>query len=1578
MASKKVNPQALAKLAKQKAGSAAEFRRAEEAGKKPRADTQPPDTLPPLPSVDEILYGTTTTAPPTTVPSVPSVTTTTVPSGTVTPPRGKGPQKPLSQVLDGKIKVLESQLFAKETPAEIEKVKTGEKKGQPFWKKAISLAIDNPIAEVTVLRPLKIIAFGGRIGVSTFEESAQFAREHFPGGKGLDVYEPTDYIPTNKYTGLPIAKVGDPIIRNWEEVANTPPSDAEIKAANLAKTPEEQAKILEEATTRIYKDTARTSKGTWGEWARQIGSPTEFKDYGFGDIAEVQIGRQLAESGKISPGVAKWIDRGIGLGGDIVLDPSTYVSMGSTTAAKSVVNTLGDNADLIVKLTAGELRSGNITRATKAAAVQIADLTGEKVTSKAVQTKARAVVAEAAKLVKEQYAVREISGIGGDIDKIIQQANRRWSAIAPRREVGASARQATASMVSDLRDEALEIVNKGVSAGYDKSQVNLAQQFVDTITDDVIKDIAVRGNAAIKGAVAQALSIPGGLRWGVGKFKVPLLPGVTEKITPVIGAGFTLPRRALAATKVGRSVINATTRIGEGGLFGSEYIFNWRTGLRSGFNAQTGKKLTGAEAVEALKRLSEDQVYRALKKTTSQTIKQGVDSVFRIKEYRPYFNTVHEILTNPAVDWNKTADEIARAIGRPLDEVKLAMRVKDLGNEFSRIIEGLSASMGGNLVIIPDNWFPEVLNDKTVLWLNRGTKEARETLVALGLQAPPTAGKTIAEQLEAGVKWFGHRLTDDDIKAGITRFNYLANNPAPGYKAFKGQFFDTNVASAVEKWARKFSDDFAFLRGAIRGNIEDSYAAGARSAATSILSPEKIETLARKDLANFMADVFVGRLDDIAKPAVKEYAELMGLSAEDIVDIAEQLLKDIDDELPMLYMPHIPGMFNPDGVRQRINFILIEKRLDNLVKGDKLREVLATVSGRRTEVLRTPKTPRNEAILEEQEYILGQVQAILNEVYDEMVTKGTSATDFITGLDGVLKDELEGLTALFAQSPEKFQAIIDNINPQMLDSMVNMTEDAFIKLNNIIVPDLYAKREVAQMFHNVSRLRDPKFQNGFIRWVRNYNRFIKTWVTNTPGFHSRNILSNAWQMIAGGGELKYLNEGRNLLSEWNNFVKASTETVVDIENTVKRILDLPDDIDFSKMSKDVREVSKLSRELNVPLDDVLNMKFMMEDMIARGRAPRDDWRFLADFAGVQTRLQDPELLIDEFIQRNVGRFNPVELEAFRETMMWTGAAGFGDIEEVFGAAVPSRLGITGAEVPVRESLIGKAASKTSEVLGAIPRKSRSVGGTIENYSRFMFTYDGIRQGLTPEQSAARTARFLVDYEDLTQLDYYAKLVFPFWTWMSRNLPVQTANMFMNPKAYAIYNHFRQNFEDKDGRNALLPDYLKEAGIWKAPFGKNTYIKPDFGFPGAGSPSPLQEGVTDWRSLLSAIPGYSLGSALMGTQAFSGAPLEGGYLGEQGQEILRQVLPPVGVAGRYISPIPGIGAGTDWGALGPLQDILGVKGPKESTPTMQQNRAASSLFGAPFTQVGPDQENAARYEIIRRLEAYKKYLESQGR
>ena len=78
------------------------------------------------------------------------------------------------------------------------------------------------------------------------------------------------------------------------------------------------------------------------------------------------------------------------------------------------------------------------------------------------------------------------------------------------------------------------------------------------------------------------------------------------------------------------------------------------------------------------------------------------------------------------------------------------------------------------------------------------------------------------------------------------------------------------------------------------------------------------------------------------------------------------------------------------------------------------------------------------------------------------------------------------------------------------------------------------------------------------------------------------------------------------------------------------------------------------------------------------------------------------------------------------------------------------------------------------------------------------------------QAAARVKRLHFDYSDVSSFDKKMKRIVPFWTFMSRNLPLQVEQMWRKPKAYAVYNHFMNNFDMSDD-DTVMPKYLKDAG-----------------------------------------------------------------------------------------------------------------------------------------------------------------------
>ena len=127
------------------------------------------------------------------------------------------------------------------------------------------------------------------------------------------------------------------------------------------------------------------------------------------------------------------------------------------------------------------------------------------------------------------------------------------------------------------------------------------------------------------------------------------------------------------------------------------------------------------------------------------------------------------------------------------------------------------------------------------------------------------------------------------------------------------------------------------------------------------------------------------------------------------------------------------------------------------------------------------------------------------------------------------------------------------------------------------------------------------------------------------------------------------------------------------------------------------------------------------------------------------------------------------------------------------------------------------------------RLSRLAGEYVEGPARYSLALDTTLKGGSAEEALARVTRIHFDYSQLSQFDRKMKRIIPFWTFMSRNLPLQLQQMWMKPKAYAIYDSFRQNF-DVDGPDAIIPRQWREHGAFNTGLtslgGNPLYLAPD--------------------------------------------------------------------------------------------------------------------------------------------------------
>ena len=259
--------------------------------------------------------------------------------------------------------------------------------------------------------------------------------------------------------------------------------------------------------------------------------------------------------------------------------------------------------------------------------------------------------------------------------------------------------------------------------------------------------------------------------------------------------------------------------------------------------------------------------------------------------------------------------------------------------------------------------------------------------------------------------------------------------------------------------------------------------------------------------------------------------------------------------------------------------------------------------------------------------------------------------------------------------------------------------------------------------------------------------------------------------------------------------------------------------------------------------------------------------------------------------------------------------------------------------------------------GTAPRftgKSKEFGQWIEQHSRFMMAYDGVKKGMDMQMASARVKRFLIDYNDVSTADQYLRQIIPFWMWTSRNLPMQIGNMWINPRAYAIYNNIKRNIS-ADEEDDIVPQWMAEMGAFKLPFGNNLYATPDLGFNRIGQ--TIDE-IRDPRKFMSNVnPAIKVPMELLaGKQFFTGrefskTPVQvetgaakpvasvlqpllqglgfgetgaGGekYVNEAAFYALRGLIPPLATAERLMPSTEGYQAR---GAISPLLGWLGIPG-----------------------------------------------------
>ena len=565
--------------------------------------------------------------------------------------------------------------------------------------------------------------------------------------------------------------------------------------------------------------------------------------------------------------------------------------------------------------------------------------------------------------------------------------------------------------------------------------------------------------------------------------------------------------------------------------------------------------------------------------------------------------------------------------------------------------------------------------------------------------------------------------------------------------------------------------------------------------------------------------------------------------------------------------------------------------------------------------------------------LVNNLQTKLDKIQDDFITGVISpmtaavATDEVKKLAQTVNQEINrvvlNLAAVPANRWSEYSAIVKKgfeiLNGDVIDP------DTGKILYKGTAPDIAVREELADLLRNATRMEDPKFAARARQLVNDYTRFSKAWLTARPGFHTRNALSNTFQLIAAGADPRNLFQGNKILTRVNQGLKEGLTP----RQVAKKIVD--------------------EGFLKIPIEKAFPL---------------------------QSELERKILFVD----------------AIEDAINYSGATGFGQVGEIAREVGAGNRGLR----QVKE--VGKVKLKKPSTYKSIPsatagqylKWNRKVGEIVENYSRFGLMWDGISKGLSPEEAAARANKYLIDYSDLSNVDRFVKQIIPFWTFMSRNTPLQLELLWTNPRAYAQYNSFQRNFagpsEEEGGM--VIPSYELDRGVFplKTPinipeasgqfeqFGPLAslipgigpgvaaisqfpgltadVVKPGLPFPGGGE-NVVRGLITEPRKFLAninpifraATEAFVLGDKDRGERLFTGGPIVPASEATDPtpaklRYLWREVFAPNSAVGALLKAMPGVNR-QQW-----VADYFGIN-VDDAEPLVQQVNSALSYLGLPL-------------------------------
>jgi hypothetical protein len=1223
------------------------------------------------------------------------------------------------------------------------------------------------------------------------------------------------------------------------------------------------------------QDKGYTSSVSFDDWKKQT------------DDLTIGTGQLL---GDITP--YKWVNRALGLYGDVFFDPVTWVS---------------GPGGLVKGSTIKAVEEGGVA-ATKLANIAAREAAGEVVSA---AEKAAVKVAQESTLGAVEFTQRT----------------------GARRVLGARTREELAQAAREVRLAAEKSGNLAVA---------------NTLTDDVITDIGVRGYTAMRGPVGEALGVRGGLRFGAGNAKV-IIP-FTEKLTNAFGSGLTAIRlgtdsinapRALSiinkgfiGTRAGQAILRNATPFGDGGLYGTEDLLKMRTALRSGkmVDPATGKlvQLGAKEGEEFVKLLAQDRAYRLLKGQSTAEAQALLKPIMTDKKFFQYSNSISELLENPTLNLLDPALDAATAtgiVGRVIspEELTYAVQLRKIGDEFYERANflNLRAKEAAGIPIdviedLPKNkaWFPHVLSTDATEAIN-ANKIGDNVLKELGYDRGYALAGSNVRDLIAGKPFFGYVLTQKDIDGGIKRLNEIAKQ----YGKIKFDFFEPNAEAAYIKYGQGFAKDSSFTE--FLHNMQ----------------------LASENKGSFAKSAFGG-------------------------DLTQTKTNIVSATKPST-LPGLESAISEIMTPERINIVQSVPALKEKMQG--IIDDMATLSTDKLEKGGIQWAPQVNQTVSDLEMRVRDLERLAEVPW---------------GYHAAMTSEASALETSFRNEANRLVLNVNTVDPKNWQRVLPLYLDAFqsfMQVNAQKYPGLVASPQMKELLTNMQRLEDPAFAALSKKLLGAQTQMFKSWVTASPGFHVRNAMSNTFFMLSAGANPANIAEGTKVYRGWNKFLKKlSLDKTINTEARASARAYLVSDLtaaEYAALSP--KELAYMERLASSGGDlPALAREYVFSDIFVQDvlgfKGETYDRLYQADLGVLG---ETPEKIAELKKAYNVWNREATQVA---DSLSSTSTAGFGQAGEVFEGG--ARAGVTGGQ-----NLGTNTAANISRRLAKPLAWSKKGGNKVENWSRFALTYDGLKQGLGTEGAAARTAKYLIDYQDLSILDKNIKQVIPFWTWSSRSFPLIVESMWLNPKAYKIYDNVKRNLTDEDTEGQVIPGYAAAAGAFKLPFGNNLYAQPDLGF------TKQEEGfgkLTDPMSILASIsplvraPIEAAVNLKFGTgKNIFNKNYDEGTL-KQLQYLAQQLTPQAGALGKYVNA--GIGAVSQFGPPGqavgaipqnipsPLQDFFGigkanyleqkpdVQGGGQMSPEEARQKLISFL-GLPGFELQDYQQVAALKAILAQLQ-----------